>query len=125
MYILRVTSIGGVSSSCNECKHLVDEGNILRKEIMPVTQTGSFQRRNLIPGLNAQALEKTTEDKNLAPLAQTQPEILQYGDTSISSDSTDHPDWGPGECLNLQKYTGIFRVKISRITQKVNTATEL
>ena len=101
----------------------MDEGDKLRKEKMPVIPNGSFQRSNLIPGLDLRALEKNTEDKNLAPLAQTHPETFQYGDTTISSDSTDHPDWAPGECLNLQKYTGIFRVKISGITQKVNKAT--
>ena len=123
MFILSITTIGVVSSSCNECKNLVDEGDKLRKEKMPVIPNGSFQRSNLIPGLDLRALEKNTEDKNLAPLAQTHPETFQYGDTTISSDSTDHPDWAPGECLNLQKYTGIFRVKISGITQKVNKAT--
>jgi hypothetical protein len=98
----------------------VDKGKDVRKERMKVTANDGFQSSKRIPGLDPHAAEKSTEDKNLAPLTQTCPETFQYGNTSIASHSTDHPDWTPGECLNLQKYTGIFRVKISRITQKVS-----
>ena len=97
----------------------MDEGKDVRQERRKVTPNDPFQSSKKIPGLDAQAVLKSTEDKNLVPFTQIHPVTFQYGNTSISSDSTDHPDWAPGECLNLQKYTGIFRVKISAITQKV------
>ena len=103
----------------------MDEGKDVRQERMKVAQNYPVQSSKRISGLDPQAVEKSTEDKNLVPFTQIHPVTFQYGNTSISSDSTDHPDWAPGECLNLQKYTGIFRVKISAITQKVNCVIKL
>ena len=97
----------------------MDEGKDVRQERMKVAQNYPVQSSKRISGLDPQAVEKSTEDKNLVPLTQIHPVTFQYRNTNISSDNTDHPDWAPGECLNLQKYTGIFRVKISAITQKV------
>ena len=98
----------------------MDEGKYVKQEKMEVAQNQSFQSTTRIPGLDPQAVEKSTEDKNLVPLTKLHPFTFQYGNTSISSNSTDHPDWAPGECLNLQKYTCISSVKISTITQKVS-----
>ena len=98
----------------------MEEGEDIKKVKMKVTRNDGFQIKKTIPGLDLHAREKSTDDKNLAPFSLTNPKTLQYGNTSFISHSTDHPDWAAGECFNLQKYTGIYRVKVSGITQQVN-----
>ena len=77
----------------------------------------SFQRENRIPGLDPQATLKSMEDANLPPLSLMDHRSLQYGDTSIPSLTTDHPEWAAGRCLI--KHTSVYRVKTSRSTQQV------
>ena len=84
-------------------------------------ETESFcNPRSKIPGLHAEATERSTADKNLAPLQRDSFKSIQYGNSSFISINTDHPDWAPGECLNLHKYEGRFRIKLSRLAQQVN-----
>ena len=79
----------------------------------------------MIPGLDPGAEVKCADDKNLAPLILSYPKTLQYGDTNFNSTKTDHPNWAPGECLNLHMYEGNYRLKTSGTTQKVNYAVQL
>ena len=78
-----------------------------------------------IPGLNLQAMEKSADDMNLAPLSCTSCKLIQYGGKRFVSINTDHPAWVPGECLNIKYYVGHFRLKISRFTQKVCHSVQL
>ena len=119
--VLRITTLGagiiGVPK-CNECKNLVEEGeNITRRK--SDTMDNGTKNKMKVPGLDHRAVEKSTDDKNLAPLSLTSSKTIQYGNTSIESCSTDHPDWAAGKCQNLEKYSAFYRVKCSRITQQV------
>ena len=84
-------------------------------------ETESFcNPRSKIPGLHAEATERSTADKNLAPLERDSFKSIQYGNSSFISINTDHPDWAPGECPNIYKYEGKFKIKISKSTQQVS-----
>ena len=72
-----------------------------------------------IPGLNSTAKVDYPKDENLAPLASIQTKLFQYGQTNYISTSTDNPHWSPGVCCNLDKYEGIFKVKLPSIHQQV------
>ena len=76
--------------------------------------------KSTIPWLHPEAIERSTDDKNLAPFLSNPSKTFQYGNSRLSSINTDHPDWAPGECLNLHKYEGRFRIKLSRLEQQVN-----
>lgn len=78
-----------------------------------------------IPGLNLQSVEKSADDRNLAPLSCTSCKLIQYGGKRVVSINTDHPAWVPGECFNIQKYVGHFRFQISRFTQQVCHSVQL
>jgi hypothetical protein len=121
--VLRITSLGGTSgsSSCKECNNLVEEGEDGKSGNIKETKADYFyNEKSKIPGLDHEAAEKSTDDKNLAPFSLMNSKTFQYGDTSFISTNTDHPDWAPGECLNLYKYEGNFRITISGLTQQVN-----
>ena len=83
--------------------------------------TAEVFAKPMIPGLDIWAEENKPYDKNLAPLSVSALKTLQYGDTTISSVTTDHPDWAPGTCPNLFKYEGNLRLKVSSLTQPVIT----
>ena len=74
-----------------------------------------------IPGLDFSAKVCSPFDENLAPLNPNPPKTFQYGQTNFFSINTDHPQWSPGLCLDLDKYEGIFKVKSTSIHQKVHT----
>ena len=86
-------------------------------------QYENANRKPTISGLHSEAIERSTDDKNLAPFLNNHFETFQYGNSSLISINTDHPDWAPGECLNLHKYEGRFRIKIFKLTQQVNNKT--
>ena len=73
-----------------------------------------------IPGLDSTANVSCPNDENLAPLASIHTKLLQYGQTNFISTNTDNPQWSPGVCLNLEKYGGIFKVKLPSIHHQVN-----
>ena len=72
-----------------------------------------------VPGLAKEAKTYNAKDKNLPPLSWVYPKTLQYSNTNIISIGTDHPDWAPGECLNIDKYVGQSIRKSSSNTQQV------
>jgi hypothetical protein len=73
-----------------------------------------------IPGLDSTAKVSCPNDENLAPLASINTKIFQYGQTNFISTNTDNHQWSPGVCLNLDKYEGIFKIKLPRIHHQVN-----
>ena len=80
----------------------------------------------MVPGLDLTAAEKNTDDRNLPPFSGTSQTSVQYGDTSFESCGTDDPDWAAGECQNLEKYTGIYRVKkYFQTTQQVTITVQI
>ena len=94
-----------------------------KEKIEDITVDENFRLK--IPGLNLQAIEKSVDDINLAPLYGTSCKLIQYGGKRVVSINTDHPAWAPGECFNIQKYVGHFRSKISRFTQQVSHTVQL
>jgi hypothetical protein len=76
--------------------------------------------KSSIPGLDSNAKVSSPIDVNLAPLDSIPSKTFQYGQTNFISINTDHPQWSPGVCLDLDKYQGIFKVKSTNIHQKVN-----
>ena len=100
---------------------MVEERGCVGREVKKETMADDFTDvKPMIPGLDPHAEVKSVDDKNLAPFSLTYPKTLQYGDTTFISISTNHPDWAPGECLNLHKHEGNFKVKTSGTTQQVN-----
>ena len=73
-----------------------------------------------IPGLDATAKVSCPNDENLAPLASITTKLIQYGQTNFISINTDHPQWSPGVCLNIEKYEGIFKIKLPSIHHQVD-----
>ena len=69
-----------------------------------------------IPGLDIHAVVKKTVDYK-TQLSGTEVKCIQYGNTSYTSDNTDHPDWAAGHCSLLAYQTGIYRAKDKKITQ--------
>ena len=79
----------------------------------------SFEKSS-IPGFHKDSKRRQAKDKNLPPLYTTpSSKALQYGDTSLTSISTDDPVWSHGECLNISKYEGKFLVKRGMSSKKV------
>ena len=114
---LRITTLGHAEeSSCIDCIDLVERDEVLKKGEKVIIDH-SFQSENTIPGLDPRATVKSTDDANLPPLSPKDQTSLQYGDTSITSLSTDHPDWAAGRCLI--KHTSVYRVKTSGSMQQV------
>ena len=104
----------------------MEEGEGVKEEVKGNTKPDFFSDKKLkIPGLDPKAVQKSSDDKNLAPFSLTTSKLLQYGDTRFISTDTDRQDWAPGECLNLHKYEGNFRVKLSCSTQQVNCIAQL
>jgi hypothetical protein len=124
-YNFRITTLGATTYSCLECCNLKGEfencEGEFKKEMKSFVSCNDEMKDDkfIIPGLVLGAETKNTKDENLAPFNTTDQRTLQYGDTTFISISTDHPDWAPGECLNLHKYEGNFRRKSSSITQQV------
>ena len=115
--VWRINTLGNAESpSCIHCFNLVERDEDIKKG-EKFTKTPCIESKNRIPGLDTQAAMKSTGDANLAPLSLMEPTSLQYGNTSIPSLSTDHPDWAAGRCLIKQ--TGVYRVKLSVSTQQV------
>ena len=75
--------------------------------------------KSSMPGFSATSEEKKPSDKNLNPFQICNLRPIQYGDTSISSTSTEDPAWSPGDCLNIYKYEGRFIKKIYCVTSQV------
>ena len=105
--------------SCICCINLVERDEDIEdiQKGETVTEVHFFESTERIPGLDTRAAVKSTGDANLAPLSLMEPTSLQYGDTSIPSLSTNHPNWAAGRCLI--KHTGVYRVKLSVSTQQV------
>ena len=125
---LRITTLGygpSGTSSCRECCKLVEKGACVGEDKNETNANSVYGDKPKIPGLYPGAEEKSPDDRNLAPLSSPWTKTLQYGDTSFISMNTDNPDWAPGECINLHKYEGNFRVKISGPTMQVNYALQL
>ena len=114
---LRITTLGHAEeSSCIDCIDLVERDEVIKKG-EKVNIDHSFRSENTIPRLDPRAKVKSTDDANLPPLIRMDTKSLQYGDTSITSLSTDHPDWAAGRCLI--KHTSVYRVNTSGSTQQV------
>ena len=73
-----------------------------------------------IPGLDLLAVDRSTDDINLAPLSSANCKLIQYGGERFFSTSTDHPYWVPGDVFTINKYVGKFRSKVSGFTKEVN-----
>ena len=102
-------------SRCQVCYKMGRPGVFLLSD----TKTIPAAFKPVIPGLNIDSKVKKASDKNLSPLLISNSKPLQYGDTSFTSISTDHPAWTPGECLLLAKYEGRFREKKNILTRQV------
>ena len=63
------------------------------------------------PGLSTDSKVQYPSDSNLPPFDISHSKPFQYGNTSMNSTHTDDPSWSPGQCCNLSKYEGRFRVK--------------
>ena len=74
---------------------------------------------NSIPGLSTACQERKPNDNNLSSLQSGDFKVIQYGNTSTASISTDDPVWSPGECLDINKYQGRFKKKQSIRNKKV------
>ena len=81
--------------------------------------TNNHAAESSIPGFSKTSEEKNPSDQNLSPFQICGLRPIQYGDTSISSTSTEDPAWSPGDCLNIYKYEGRFIKKIYCVTSQV------
>ena len=94
------------------------ESKLQEDEKEEIQSTGSISSPS-IPGIDPTATLSSPTDENLAPLDFANSMLFQYGRTDLISINTDHPQWSPGVCLNLEKYEAIFKVKSAGIHQQV------
>ena len=81
--------------------------------------TEAHSAKNSIPGLSTTSQEKKPTDNNLSPFQISNLKPIQYGETLITSISTEDPRWSPGKCLYISRYEGRFRKKNCLINSKV------
>lgn len=103
-----------VSSQCLVCNKMFSSGWTLLSD----PKTIQVDVKPILPGLNT-TLKVRKADNNLSPFLTSKSKLLQYGDTSIESISTDNPMWSPGYCPLLSKYEGRFRRKNGIVCSKV------
>ena len=125
MFFFRITTIGTFTNSCSKCWNLRDEvecadGYLQKGQSSMWEETNTSVLCTIkIPGLAIEAKTNNAKDKNLPPLSWVYPRTLPYRNTNIISVGTDHPDWAPGECLNIDKYVGQCIRKSRSNTQQV------
>ena len=95
------------SSKCLVCSKMVSSNGTLISD----PKSNHVAVKPILPGLNPTSKVKKARDNNLSPFLTIKSKLLQYGDTSVKSTSTDDPMWSPGYCLFLSKYEGRFRRK--------------
>ena len=117
--ICRTIPIFG-TNHCNVCYKIIFDrkaNNSVEKK--QCTNTEIHAVKISIPGLSITAKEANPSDENLSPFQICDLKPTQYGDTSITSTSTENPAWSPGKCLNIGKYEGRFRKKQYSATSQV------
>ena len=105
-------------TKCKMCYKMVfwGKGHHSEEKLHP-TEAHSF--KSSIPGLSKTSQEMKPTDNNLSPFQICNLKPIQYGDTLITSISTEDPRWSPGKCLNISKYQGIFRKNKCLMNSKV------
>ena len=81
--------------------------------------TEAYSVKSLIPGLSSTSQQKKLTDNNLSPFQISNLKPIQYGNTLITSISTEDPRWSPGKCLDISRYEGRFRKKKCLMNSKV------
>ena len=109
---LKICPMQSSESFCNVCCDV---------ELLSHKNSGRLcSEKSVIPGLVFDTKQTKLTDRNLIPLRNNYPKVIQYGDTSLFSVHTDDPRWAPGGCLNLSQYVGRFLMKKESLnTQKV------
>ena len=104
-FIFRTTS--NMRTGCKICLKMVCDGKTDNSpEKINFDETHSLKKS--IPGLSTDSEIKKPTDDNLSPFQMCSLELIQYGETDITSISTTDPRWSTGVCLNISKYEGRF-----------------
>ena len=108
------------SSICKECITLVEKVQHYKEDSCPsVSITKLPTGTCYIPGLHSDAITRSVNDENLAPLSIVPSLSTTIIDTYYGSTSTDHPAWSPGH--SLLNHHGTFRLKPSKTTEEVKS----
>merc|ERR1712208_190669 len=109
-----------VSTKCNVCYKMVVSRNSVVSDCGDVhNNTIVNEVKSTLPGLSTASEVKKPIDSNLSPFLIAKSNLIQYGDTSLHTLPTDDPRWSPGECPNLTKYLGQFRIRSDKCVSKV------